>query len=439
MEPLSSLESRDEAADAHFMGQPHRTIAVVAVMCLLAVPACASEEDRVAESHQNGAIVFGGFPDESAPLELYKVDLDGSGFGQLTDDRTFKTSIAPSPDGSRVAYAALSQEPTLLHPQPELGSIYVVDVDGSDRRAFCEKCSATVYTVLLEPANNDTLAFPTFELRDAIAWSPDGSRIAAPAANHGVLLIDPDSGETQTLPTPEPVTSIAWSPDGNRLALSHTWFRTEYGSVMTPAEGIQFHEGSQEPRPGGIYLMDAASGQFEEIVSVPRVAHVHGWSADGKLLVFSRVAGSGGLDAYSISEDRTLTLWPVEQGAAPLAAAGSPTDDRVAFLLSRNEEDGQLTNSLWLLSPTSADPRELSLCQFEGAFDGKNCVMPKIVWSPDGTTIAYRAWIAGTPLKSAIVLQEADSDQFQVVRINGTTFYDGRVADCCLAWLPAAS
>jgi Tol biopolymer transport system component len=409
---------------------------IVCLALLLGVVSCASGSsiDEVGP-RANGAIVFGGFPDEQSPLELYKVNEDGSGFRQVTDDGMFKMSITPSPDGSRLAYAALSQEPTLGHTEPELGSIYLVDLDGSDRRVLCEECSPTVYTALLEPGN-DTLELPTFSVRDALAWSPDGSRIAAPAPDHGVFLIDPYSGETRTIRTPEPVTSIAWSPDGSQLALSHTWFQAEYGKAMAPAEGIQFQEGGEEPRPGGIYLMDMASGWFEEIVSTPQVAHVHGWSPDGEEIVFSRVANNGGVDVYSIPQDQARTLWPVERNSGPRGVAWSPTDDRIASLLSGPDEDGNLQNSFWLLSPTGEEPDELPLCAFEVAFDGSHCVMSKIVWSPDGSTIAYRAWIAGSPLKSAIVLQEADSDQFRILHITGTTFYDGRVADCCLAWLP---
>jgi Tol biopolymer transport system component len=416
-------------------------LVIVCSAFLLGAVSCASGTlSDGAAPREDGGIVFGGFPDERSALELYRVTEDGTGFRQITEDGTYKTSIAWSPDGSRVAYTALSHEPTLRDPEPELGSIYVVDVDGSDRRVLCEECSATVYTELLLPGN-DSVHLPTFVVHDALAWSPDGSQIAAPAPDHGVMLIDPNSGSTRTIPVPEPVTAIAWSPDGRRLALSHTWFLQDFGGegAMAPAEGIQSVENSQQRRPGGIYLLDVGSGRFEEVVSTPGIAHVHGWSLDGELIAYTRIAGGGRhaeVTAYSISEDRSWPLVPAERGSATLGVEWSPEEDRLASLIAQYDEDGS-PKDLWLTSSSGDDLHGLPLCQFEDAFDGDGCVMPRFVWSPDGSTIAYRGFIAGTPLKSVIVLQDVASDSFRVVRISGTTFYDGRVATCCMAWLPA--
>ena len=415
-------------------------IVAICIACVLVATACVSDQGEADEPRSSGGIVFGGFPAEIAPLELYRVDEDGSGFQQLTDDGTFKTAIASSPDGSRIAYAALSHEPTLMRTAPELGTIYVMGSDGSDPHALCEQCSATVYTETLVPGD-DLVELPMSVVHDALAWSPDGSRIAAPAADHGVLLIDPDSGAARTIRTPEPVTAIAWSPDGGQLALSHTWFLQDYGGdgAMAPAEGIQSVEYSEERRPGGIYLMDVASGTFEEVVSTPGIAHVHGWSHDGNVLAYTRIAGGGRhaeITAYSISDGRSWPLVPAERGSATLGAAWSPAEDRLASLIAQNDEDGS-PKDLWLTTSAGEDLRGLPLCRFEGASDGDNCVMPRFAWSPDGSTIAYRAFIAGAPLKSVLVFQDVDSDRFRVVRIPGTTFYDGRVAYCCLAWLPA--
>jgi len=415
-----------------------RRPAVTVIGIVFTLATTCADPQPVREVPANGGFVFAGFND-GEPSELFAMDADGGGFRQLTDDGTFKTSIAGSPDGSLIAYAALSHEPTLGNPEPELGSIYVVNRDGTDRRIVCERCSATVYTELLVPGD-DSVHLPMYEIRDALAWAPDGSRIAAPGSDHGVLLIDPDTGASRTIPTREPITAIAWSPDVRRLALSHTWIRTENGPAMAPSEGIQSVEYSEEPRPGGIYLMDVASGQYEEVVTSPGFAHVYGWSADGELMAYTRAtddSGSSELAVYSIKENRS---WPLvtDDRAYARAAAWSPVEDNLASLILRQRVDSE-RESLDLLSSAGNELRELPLCAFQGAFDDDGCALPKVVWSPDGATIAYRGFIAGAPLTSVIVLQDVESDTFDVVRISGTTFYDGRVADCCMAWLPASA
>lgn len=416
-----------------------RRLAVTVIGLIFALATACADPQPVREVRANGGFVFAGFND-GEPSELFAMDDDGGGFRQLTDDGTFKTSIAGSPDGSLIAYAALSHEPTLGNPEPELGSIYVVNRDGSDRQILCERCSATMYTWLPSRDSIDALELPKLEVRDALAWAPDGSGIAAPAPDHGVLLIDPETGAIRTIPTPEPITAIAWSPDGQQLALSHTWIRTEDGPVMAPAAGIQSVADSEEPRPGGIYVMDVATGQYEEVVTSHEFAHVYGWSADGELIAYTRATGDSGsseLAAYSIREDRS---WPLvtDDRAYARTAAWSPVGDRLVSLILRSKVNSE-RESLGLMSSAGNDLRELPLCAFEGAFDGDGCALPQVVWSPDGSTIAYRGFIAGAPLKSVLVLQDIDSDQFEVVRVSETTFYDGRVAYCCMAWLPATA
>ena len=76
--------------------------------------------------------------------------------------------------------------------------------------------------------------------------------------------------------------------------------------------------------------------------------------------------------------------------------------------------------------------------QFDGAFDGDLCARATIAWSPDGTTVAYRAMLHGTPGE---ISRDPPGDRWldrtEVVQLDGATFDIGE-GPCCLAWLPAA-
>lgn len=89
------------------------------------------------------------------------------------------------------------------------------------------------------------------------------------------------------------------------------------------------------------------------------------------------------------------------------------------------------------MTPTGdVDLQALPVCRFEGAFDGDQCARASLVWSPDGTTLAYRAMLHGTPARSAVILQGVDDPFTDVVLLDGVSFDIGE-GPCCLAWLPA--
>jgi Tol biopolymer transport system component len=420
-----------------------RLIAISSLVAIVGTAACTTAEDTDFDPvvRDNGVIVFAGASHDDGTVELYSVNEDGSDLRQLTDDGTVKTALAWSPDGSRLAYAALEKPPTYEEPAPGFSSIYLMDADGTHRERLCEACTRNAYGYPNLPGI-DMVSSPGLETpANALAWAPNGSLVAAPAAGAGVLLIDTDTGEVSTIPTPEPVTSIAWSPDGRRLALSHTWFMAP-GSVwgkMVPREGTLFS--GEDERPGGIYLLDVETGEVEEVVSGAGMVQVHGWSSAAELLAFTArdAAGQPGqLSVYSVSERRSWELVPGEQGAAGMGTVWSPNGDEVAALIAQYDEESREAKDLWVVSSTGADRRALPVCRFEGAFDRDNCARGGIAWSPDGTTVTYRGFIAGAPLVSALILQDVDGSSTRVVRIDGPTFDIGSESACCFAWLPGA-
>jgi Tol biopolymer transport system component len=415
------------------------SVALIAVVLPLAAANCTSDEPIGGGTTQNGAIVFtAGNVLQGPPVELYSIDEDGSDLRQLTDDGTVKTALSPSPDGSRLAYAAFGNELTAEASLPELSSIYMIDADGSDRRVLCETCSRTAYAYRWEPT--DILYSPSVEsVPNSLAWSPNGSVVAAPAANPGVLLIDTETGESSTIPTPEPITALAWSPDGRSLAVSHTWFQPE---VSVPREGTELSDETKD-RPGGIYLVDVASGDINEVISTAGMAHVHGWSPDGDLIAYTQHARTyegNEVSMYSVSQDTSWSIVPGKRYRWGLGGSWSPAGGRVAALVEQGAEDIRTAKDLFIASPDGTDLRVLPFCQVKGAFEGENCIRGTMVWSPDGTSLAYRAFIDGTPIVSALILQGVDDSSTEVVRLDGPTFYTVWADDsCCLAWLPKAA
>jgi Tol biopolymer transport system component len=416
------------------------SIALFAVVLPLTAVNCASNEPVGGGPGDNGAIVFtaGDTLQSVAPTELYSINEDGSGLRQLTHDGTVKTALSPSPDGSRLAYAGFGNELTEEASLPELSSIYVIDADGSDRRALCETCSRTAYAFRWEPT--DVPYSPSVEsVPNSLAWSPNGTMVAAPAANLGVLLIDTETGESSTIPTPEPITAIAWSPDGRRLAVSHTWFQPD---VIVPREGTGLGD-QYKDRPGGIYLVDVATGDVDEVISTAGMAHVHGWSPDGDLIAYTQHAGTydgNEVSMYSVSQNTSWAVVPGKRYRWGLGGSWSPTGGRVAALVEQGGEDIRTAKDLFIASPDGTDLRVLPFCEIKGAFDGEYCMRGTMVWSPDGASLAYRAFINGTPIVSALVLQGVDDSSTEVVRLDGPTFYTVWADDgCCLAWLSATA
>ena len=389
-------------------------------------------------ARENGKIVFSAGNDlQGSSIELYSMNQDGSGLRQLTDDGTVKTALSPSPDGSRLAYAAFGNELTGEESTPEPSSVYVIAADGSAGRVLCERCSRTAYAFEYEPSD---LPFSpkVHSVPNSLAWSPDGSLVAAPAANSGVLIIDLETGESSTIPTPEPITAIAWSPDSRSLAVSHTWFQPE---VMVPREGTELSI-EREGRSGGIYLVDVATRDVDEAISTTGMAHVHGWSPDGDLIAYTQHAGTyegNEVSMYSVSQDTSRPVVPVKRYQWGLGGSWSPAGGRVAALVEHGAEDVRTSKDLFIASPDGTDLRVLPFCQVKGSFEGENCIRGTMVWSPDGTSLAYRAFINGTPIVSALILQGVDDSSTEVVKLDGPTFYTVWVDDraCCLAWLPA--
>ena len=381
-----------------------------------------------------GTLVFSAepSPDDYVP-QLFAIEADGTGLRQLTSDETLKTAMAWSPDGTRIAYTARKFDQDHPGNEANLTSIFTIDVDGTGRHRVCSACTRTLYSQLPGPNAIDPAGAADYAVPDSLAWSPDGTRLAAPALSNGVLIVDTSDGTTRLISTPDPVAAVAWSPDGTTVAASHTWFLAPSASHRPDgaAGGDALVRGAVNERPGGIYLIEVASGNIEEVVSTPGLAHLHGWTDDGQLIAYTRIAGRGKdaeLAAYSVEERRSWPLVPGERGSADQGAAWSPDGDQVAALIDQFDEGHD--PMMWITSPSGDDPKSVEACGFEGAVQDQ-CYVPGIAWSPGGDAIAYRA-SQYTPPTHAIVVQAIGSDA-RVLRLPGL-WPDYVSGYCCLAW-----
>jgi WD40 repeat protein len=137
----------------------------------------------------------------------------------------------------------------------------------------------------------------------AVAWSPDGRRIASGSGDQTVQVWDAQTGKlllTYTGHT-EPVYAVVWSPDGRRIASGsydgtvQVWDAASGGHVYT-------YRGHSQDAPA-VAWPDSPLGRLrkQEWLNAHSV-HVVAWSPDGR-----RIASSG-------SYDKTVQVWDAADG-----------------------------------------------------------------------------------------------------------------------------
>lgn len=154
-------------------------------------------------SPDGAKIAFAGTETTGAALDIFVINVDGTGLTNLTADLAFTYEHAPawSPDGQMLAFASLN---LLGH-----SHLYTMRADGTGR-------------VMLTSAAAESADHPT--------WSPDGSKLAFarwyPGSGSDVVIME-RQGRTETrLAVPGDQADPVWSPDG-----AHVAFTTRVGDV----------------------------------------------------------------------------------------------------------------------------------------------------------------------------------------------------------------
>ncbi len=167
----------------------------------------------------------------NAPVELAGLAIwDGeSSIVTLTSE----ISLYPiwSPNGEYVGF--ISAEDTSAEDWYARAGIYVVDIDGENRRRIGEGESFHwspdgEYLLIAKPDGIYTVDHNGENRQDLISdetitsfaiWSPDGASIAF-STEEGISVMDPDGGNRRIVTSEVAYRDICWSPDGTRLAFT---------------------------------------------------------------------------------------------------------------------------------------------------------------------------------------------------------------------------
>jgi WD40 repeat protein len=305
----------------------------------------------------------------------------GGGTGIWLYDENFEelahfegSSVYPvrwSPSGDRLAFADESG----VH-------IWSIGEDGKSGEALLTFEGTDVFTVTWKP-DGTQIAVGTYgdgirivdvqtgdvqiHLQDAgweAAWSPDGSKLAAPSAdNYSMNIWDVTSGEKiQTLAGVDADlwwTSVAWSPDGEKIAgvtslpaSLHIWDVASGEVVNTPDTLDENHDMRQ-------VVWDRSSNRLVTLrnsVSPPASSDITLWNASTWQVEKSDGTWSGirevtfhplGKHLTSLAGDSTITNWELPRVAimdayrlhypAQRLIAWSPDNDQIATVVSDGE------------------------------------------------------------------------------------------------------
>ncbi|HVH40455.1 MAG TPA: LpqB family beta-propeller domain-containing protein [Gemmatimonadaceae bacterium] len=159
-------------------------------------------EREPAWSPDGARILFSAIDASSEHIDIWVVNVDGSGLTNLTaalgEDLTNKRNPAWSPDGSRIAFVAAREG---QH------KVWTMNADGS---------GAAPLTV-------------DFGFDQSPSWSPAGDRIAfsrydneVPANGWDIMIVELTGAATTRLSLPGDQLVPAWSPDGEHIAVAGT-------------------------------------------------------------------------------------------------------------------------------------------------------------------------------------------------------------------------
>ncbi len=298
---------------------------------------------------------------------VWRVPALGGSPERLFDDGEWATW---SPDGARVAY--IRRDP---------GRRWTVR-----QRRLADGAEESLWTT----------AVPL----EALVWSPEGSKLAAVAADR--ILV----GEARARAVPRPigpsfeyVRSLAWQPDGAALVTDGRWSGSGGNLVRLPLDG-----GPPEPLTRGSagLFHPSLSGDGSHLLYAAEHKVRQIWRFDASLAAVKALPLPTGIECFDVAPDgerlaasdwlaasgETLALLSLEGGGRSPLGAGlcpvfSPSGGQIAFLGHRAGETG-----LWLLDLASGERRRLADDQGAVGLTERNSAR-KPAFSPNGERVAF--------------------------------------------------
>jgi TolB protein len=245
--------------------------------------------------------------------EIWEMDYDGANQHQLTHLGSVALSPRISPDGSRVAFSALTKS----------------------------EWDILMYSLDL----NRNVSFPRFGgMNLSPAWSGDGMKLAFSSSRSSdpeIYVVDASGGNLKRITnSPGPDVSPVWNPKTNaqiawvsgRTSLPQIYTMeadgtniqrmTDQGYAVSPAwspngQFLAFawirKYGPGEPGASDIYLMDIASKQWVQLTHDGGRNDFPSWSPDGRHIIFQSNR-SGGLQIWTMLADGTKQTQLTTQG-----------------------------------------------------------------------------------------------------------------------------
>ncbi|MFT3744190.1 MAG: winged helix-turn-helix domain-containing protein [Pyrinomonadaceae bacterium] len=331
----------------------------------------------------DGRTIFAtAFSPELPDPQIWQIPLLG-GSVKVTADVTTGTAVSFSPDGSKITY-------TESHSSMNETQLLVSNADGSNE-------------VVLASGKDGTRSFPIFN-SNPVAWSPDGSVIAAAVeqssnkVKYGISLFDPQNGSDKYITDRrwDIIDHLAWV-DANTLAFigysidpwlgqvwtvkrstgelrqitndlsNYSWLAAAGGKLLTvqrnasshiSVSDIDLNSGTATRRE----IRDE-SGEINQIAYLRDGSLLYGSDASGRREIWN-ISDTGG-DARRLTADANITF----------GLSVSPADGAMVFCSSENGKH--------LLKMADADGRNVRLLT-----DGPEDVYPS--FSPDGRSVIFQ-------------------------------------------------
>jgi Ca2+-binding RTX toxin-like protein len=265
------------------------TAIVCSGLAATALVASAAETNRSGFPGRNGRIVFN---DQSGSLVL--ANPDGTGLVRLANTGTADQYIGASfsPDGRRIAYSKVGNDP----------DIFTIRPDGSDQREVTFSRGWDID--------------PT--------WSGDGSQIAFETNRNGnwdIFAVNANgSAPVQLTSSQLDDQDPAWSTSGK----------------------ITYTVESANHSKRDLWVMNADGSSKQQLTNAPNFSENPNWSPDGKWIVFeSDRAEKGNLDIYKMHADGTGLTELTNSPALDALAAFSPDGKQIVFVSDRAAKDSR--------------------------------------------------------------------------------------------------